>query len=216
VMSDERQAKLTELVAHSAAFERVGQWPLPDGSRADLYKRRQLSLAVEPIDWTAGQPRAWWPACKRPNRVPWSRPSQARGPGQPRANPLPNQHQPPAKGPARWPAAAPAPRLRPIPSPPPGRGPPTPRATPKAHPKAPSTPQHQPASSPVSSWSSPWSCRGPPMPWPRVAAARLAPPVVRSTLAAPSLHHQAGEPSKRWLGQRSPASLHPHANGLAR
>ena len=55
VMSDERQAKLTELVAHSAAFERAGQWPLPDGSRADLYRRRQLSLQVEPIDWAAGQ-----------------------------------------------------------------------------------------------------------------------------------------------------------------
>lgn len=55
VMSDERQAKLTGLVAHSAAFERAGQWPLPDGSRADLYRRRQLSLAVEPIDWAAGQ-----------------------------------------------------------------------------------------------------------------------------------------------------------------
>ena len=56
VMSDERQAKLTELVAHSAGFERAGQWPLPDGSRADLYRRRQLSLEVEPINWTAGQP----------------------------------------------------------------------------------------------------------------------------------------------------------------
>ena len=56
VMSDERQAKLTELVAQSPAFEPAGQWPLPDGSRADLYRRRQLSLAVEPIDWTAGQP----------------------------------------------------------------------------------------------------------------------------------------------------------------
>lgn len=56
VMSDERQAKLSELVAHSAAFERAGQWPLPDGSRADLYRRRQLGLAVDPIDWTAGQP----------------------------------------------------------------------------------------------------------------------------------------------------------------
>jgi hypothetical protein len=56
VMSDERQAKLTELVARSAAFEPAGQWPLPDGSRADLYRRRQLGLAVEPIDWTAGQP----------------------------------------------------------------------------------------------------------------------------------------------------------------
>jgi hypothetical protein len=56
VMSDERQAKLSELVAQSPAFEPAGQWPLPDGSRADLYRRRQLSLAVDPIDWTAGQP----------------------------------------------------------------------------------------------------------------------------------------------------------------
>ena len=55
VMSDERQAKLSELVAQSPAFEPAGQWPLPDGSRADLYRRRQLSLQVEPIDWTAGQ-----------------------------------------------------------------------------------------------------------------------------------------------------------------
>ncbi len=55
VMSDERQARLTKLVAESPAFEPAGQWPLPDGSRADLYRRRQLSLAVEPIDWSAGQ-----------------------------------------------------------------------------------------------------------------------------------------------------------------
>ena len=55
VMSDERQATLTKLVADSAAFERAGQWPLPDGSRADLYRRRQLGLEVEPINWTAGQ-----------------------------------------------------------------------------------------------------------------------------------------------------------------
>jgi 4-amino-4-deoxy-L-arabinose transferase-like glycosyltransferase len=55
VMSDERQAKLSELVSHSAAFEPAGQWPLPDGSRADLYRRRQLGLEVKPIDWTAGQ-----------------------------------------------------------------------------------------------------------------------------------------------------------------
>lgn len=55
VMSDERQAKLSELVAQSPAFEPAGQWPLPDGSRADLYRRRQLSLEVEPIDWSAGQ-----------------------------------------------------------------------------------------------------------------------------------------------------------------
>jgi len=55
VMSDERQATLTKLVADSAAFERAGQWPLPDGSRADLYRRRQLGLEVKPIEWTAGQ-----------------------------------------------------------------------------------------------------------------------------------------------------------------
>ena len=55
VMSDERQARLTKLVAESPAFEPAGQWPLPDGSRAALYRRRQLSLEVEPIDWSAGQ-----------------------------------------------------------------------------------------------------------------------------------------------------------------
>ena len=55
VMSDERQARLTKLVAESPAFEPAGQWPLPDGSRADLYRRQQLSLEVEPIEWSAGQ-----------------------------------------------------------------------------------------------------------------------------------------------------------------
>ena len=49
VMSDERQARQGELVQASSAFQRVGQWPLPDGSRAELFQRRQLSLAVEPL-----------------------------------------------------------------------------------------------------------------------------------------------------------------------
>jgi 4-amino-4-deoxy-L-arabinose transferase-like glycosyltransferase len=49
VMSDERQARQGELVQASPAFQRVGQWPLPDGSRAELFQRRALSLAVEPL-----------------------------------------------------------------------------------------------------------------------------------------------------------------------
>ena len=54
VMSDECQARLTQLVAQSTTFWKVGQWPLPDGSRADLYRRRQLSLELYPIVSTAG------------------------------------------------------------------------------------------------------------------------------------------------------------------
>ncbi|NDG23422.1 MAG: hypothetical protein EB126_06760 [Synechococcaceae bacterium WBB_10_009] len=49
VMSDERQARQAELVRASSAFQRVGQWELPDGSRAELYRRQSLSLAVEPL-----------------------------------------------------------------------------------------------------------------------------------------------------------------------
>ena len=48
VMSDERQARLSELVRQSPAFMAVARWPLPDGSRAELYRRRQLSLEVTP------------------------------------------------------------------------------------------------------------------------------------------------------------------------
>jgi len=49
VMSDERQARQGELVQASPAFQRVGQWPLPDGSRAELFQRRPLSLTVQPL-----------------------------------------------------------------------------------------------------------------------------------------------------------------------
>jgi len=46
VMSDERQARLSTLVRQSPAFISVESWPLPDGSRAELFRRRQLSLEV--------------------------------------------------------------------------------------------------------------------------------------------------------------------------
>ena len=49
VMSDERQARQGQLVQTSQAFERVGRWPLPDGSSAELFRRRQLSLEVQPL-----------------------------------------------------------------------------------------------------------------------------------------------------------------------
>ncbi|WP_158219582.1 glycosyltransferase family 39 protein [Synechococcus sp. BO 8801] len=48
VMSDERQAALDGLVRRSPAFQAAGRWPLPDGSSAELFGRRQLSLAVTP------------------------------------------------------------------------------------------------------------------------------------------------------------------------
>ena len=54
VMSDERQAKLSQLVRRSPAFIAAGRWALPDGSGAELYRRRQLSLAVAPAPCAAG------------------------------------------------------------------------------------------------------------------------------------------------------------------
>jgi hypothetical protein len=54
VMSDERQAKLSQLVRRSPAFSAAGRWDLPDGSGAELYRRRQLSLAVAPAPCGAG------------------------------------------------------------------------------------------------------------------------------------------------------------------
>jgi hypothetical protein len=53
-MSDERQAKLSQLVRRSPAFIAAGRWALPDGSGAELYRRRQLSLAVAPAPCGAG------------------------------------------------------------------------------------------------------------------------------------------------------------------
>ena len=47
VMSDERQARLSALVRQSPAFQAVADWPLPDGSRAELFARQPLSLAVQ-------------------------------------------------------------------------------------------------------------------------------------------------------------------------
>ncbi len=49
VMSDERQARQGQLVQTSPAFVLEGRWPLPDGSSAELFRRRQLSLEVEPL-----------------------------------------------------------------------------------------------------------------------------------------------------------------------
>jgi 4-amino-4-deoxy-L-arabinose transferase-like glycosyltransferase len=54
VMSDERQAKLSQLVRRSPAFIAAGRWALLDGSGAELYRRRQLSLTVAPAPCGAG------------------------------------------------------------------------------------------------------------------------------------------------------------------
>jgi hypothetical protein len=63
VMSDERQARQTELVRASGAFQRVGQWGLPDGSRAELYRRQPLSVEVKPL---AACPRGGLQAALQP------------------------------------------------------------------------------------------------------------------------------------------------------
>lgn len=64
VMSDARQARLTTLVQRSPAFRSVGVWSLPDGSQAQLFRRRQLSLEVSPaVCPGGGQPLLeLWPA----------------------------------------------------------------------------------------------------------------------------------------------------------
>ncbi|MBW4532259.1 MAG: glycosyltransferase family 39 protein [Aphanothece saxicola GSE-SYN-MK-01-06B] len=49
VMSDGRQAALDGMVRRSPAFQPAGRWPLPDGSSAELFGRRDLSLAVTPV-----------------------------------------------------------------------------------------------------------------------------------------------------------------------
>jgi 4-amino-4-deoxy-L-arabinose transferase-like glycosyltransferase len=49
VMSDARQAALDAMVRRSPAFQPAGRWPLPDGSSAELFGRRNLSLAVRPV-----------------------------------------------------------------------------------------------------------------------------------------------------------------------
>jgi 4-amino-4-deoxy-L-arabinose transferase-like glycosyltransferase len=63
VMSDERQARQAGLVRASGAFQRVGQWGLPDGSRAELYRRQPLSVAVDPL---ASCPRGGLQAALQP------------------------------------------------------------------------------------------------------------------------------------------------------
>jgi len=54
VMSDARQARLSALVRQSPAFVAERSWPLPDGSRAELFRRRHLSLEVEPAPCPSG------------------------------------------------------------------------------------------------------------------------------------------------------------------
>ena len=49
VMSDERQAALDAMVRRSPMFQVAGRWPLPDGSSAELFGRRDLSLQVVPV-----------------------------------------------------------------------------------------------------------------------------------------------------------------------
>jgi 4-amino-4-deoxy-L-arabinose transferase-like glycosyltransferase len=49
VMSDARQTALDAMVRRSPAFQAAGRWPLPDGSSAELFGRRNLSLAVTPV-----------------------------------------------------------------------------------------------------------------------------------------------------------------------
>ncbi|MEY2749810.1 MAG: hypothetical protein RLZZ168_1826, partial [Cyanobacteriota bacterium] len=77
VMSDERQARQAELVRASGAFQRVGQWGLPDGSRAELYRRQPLSVAVEPL---ASCPRGGLQATLQP--MPGGLELQIQGPAQ--------------------------------------------------------------------------------------------------------------------------------------
>ena len=49
VMSDERQARQSELVMESPAFQEAGRWALPDGSTAVLMRRRQLSVQADAV-----------------------------------------------------------------------------------------------------------------------------------------------------------------------
>ncbi|WP_010313264.1 glycosyltransferase family 39 protein [Synechococcus sp. CB0205] len=49
VMSDERQARQSELLQNSPHFEQVGSWPLPDGSQAQLLRRKELSVRTAAI-----------------------------------------------------------------------------------------------------------------------------------------------------------------------
>ena len=55
VMSDARQAALDAMVSRSPAFQAAGRWPLPDGSSAELFGRRDLSLEVTTV--ACGQDR---------------------------------------------------------------------------------------------------------------------------------------------------------------
>jgi len=58
VMSDERQARQSELVLQSPAFHEAGRWDLPDGSTAVLMRRRQLSVRADAVRCEGRSPRA--------------------------------------------------------------------------------------------------------------------------------------------------------------
>ena len=49
IMSDERQARQAELLQSSNTFEPVNSWHLPDGSKAQLLRRKSLSVTVSPL-----------------------------------------------------------------------------------------------------------------------------------------------------------------------
>nr|AAM82700.1 unknown [Synechococcus elongatus PCC 7942 = FACHB-805] len=57
VMAGEREKRLVEAIAQSPEFQSVGQWPLPDGSQAELWQRRALTLSAKPI--TCPSQPAW-------------------------------------------------------------------------------------------------------------------------------------------------------------
>ena len=49
IMSDERQARQAELLQGSNTFKPVTSWHLPDGSKAQLLRRKSLSVTVSPL-----------------------------------------------------------------------------------------------------------------------------------------------------------------------
>nr|WP_261789794.1 phospholipid carrier-dependent glycosyltransferase [Synechococcus elongatus] len=48
VMAGKTEERLVEAIARSPEFQSVGQWPLPDGSQAQLWQRRALTLSAKP------------------------------------------------------------------------------------------------------------------------------------------------------------------------
>ncbi|WP_415399401.1 glycosyltransferase family 39 protein [Synechococcus sp. W4D4] len=50
VMSDERQARQAELLQSSPSFEPINSWSLPDGSEAQLLRRKTLSVSANQVN----------------------------------------------------------------------------------------------------------------------------------------------------------------------